>query len=78
MQTYWIQIYIHGRDIYTCENFYIFQKELWIACTVDCGIENKKENDEAKTIHIIVELIIKYVQIVNAKGLNLKIYCVDA
>ncbi|XP_024640717.1 protein FAR1-RELATED SEQUENCE 5-like [Medicago truncatula] len=34
----------HARDVYAREKFYIFQKELWMAC-VDCGIENKKEED---------------------------------
>ncbi|CAK8532881.1 unnamed protein product [Lathyrus sativus] len=34
-------IEIHARDVYTRENFYIFQNELWLAC-VDRGIENKK------------------------------------
>ncbi|GAU52020.1 hypothetical protein TSUD_418370, partial [Trifolium subterraneum] len=32
----------HGRDVYTHEIFYIFQKELWSAC-VDCGIEGTKK-----------------------------------
>jgi len=34
----------HGREVYTKENFYIFQDELWSAC-VDCGIEGTKEKD---------------------------------
>ncbi|PNY00107.1 protein FAR1-related sequence 5-like [Trifolium pratense] len=42
----------HGRDVYTHENFYIFQQELWIAC-VDCAVENKKEEDGMETLHII-------------------------
>ena len=29
----------HGRDVYTRENFYIFQNEIWLAC-VDYGVEN--------------------------------------
>ncbi|CAK8569614.1 unnamed protein product [Lathyrus sativus] len=41
----------HARDVYTCENFYIFQNELWLAC-VDCGIENKKEQDGIEIFHI--------------------------
>ena len=27
----------HGRSVYTHENFFVFQKELWISC-VDCGV----------------------------------------
>jgi len=41
----------HARDVYTRENFYIFQKELWMAC-VDCGIENKKEEDRMEIFHV--------------------------
>lgn len=41
----------HGRDIYTRENFYIFQNELWIAF-LDCGVENKNHNDGLDIIHI--------------------------
>ncbi|CAK8566648.1 unnamed protein product [Lathyrus sativus] len=41
----------HARDVYTRENFYIFQNELWLAC-VDCGIENKKEQDGIEIFHI--------------------------
>ena len=42
----------HARDVYTRENFYIFQQELWVAC-VDCGIENKKEEDGVEIFHVI-------------------------
>jgi hypothetical protein len=42
----------HGRDIYTRENFYIFQNELWIAC-VDCGVKSKKEKDGVETLDIV-------------------------
>jgi len=42
----------HARDVYTRENFYIFQQELWAAC-VDCGIENKKEEDGVEIFHVI-------------------------
>lgn len=42
----------YGTNIYTHENFYIFQKKLWIAC-VDCTVENKKEEDGLKIYHII-------------------------
>jgi hypothetical protein len=42
----------HGRDIYTRENIYIFQNELWIAC-VDCGVESKKEKDGVETLDIV-------------------------
>jgi len=35
----------HGREVYTHENFYIFQKELWSAC-VDCGVEGTKEEGD--------------------------------
>lgn len=42
----------YGGDIYTHDNFYIFQKKLWIAC-VDCTVENKKEEDGLKVYHII-------------------------
>ncbi|PNY09356.1 protein FAR1-related sequence 5-like [Trifolium pratense] len=42
----------HGRDIYTRENFYIFQNELWAAC-VDCGVENRNQKDGMDILHII-------------------------
>ncbi|XP_058773776.1 protein FAR1-RELATED SEQUENCE 5-like [Vicia villosa] len=42
----------HGRDIYTRENFYIFQNELWIGC-IDCGVENINQNDGVDVLHII-------------------------
>lgn len=37
--------------IYTRENFYIFQKEIWMSC-VYCGIENKKEEDGMEIFHV--------------------------
>lgn len=43
---------VTSRDVYTRENFYIFQQELWAAC-VDCGIENKKEEDGVEIFHVI-------------------------
>ncbi|XP_057432975.1 protein FAR1-RELATED SEQUENCE 5-like [Lotus japonicus] len=42
----------HGSNVYTHENFYKFQKELWIAC-VDCGVESKKEEGGLEILHII-------------------------
>ncbi|XP_058783612.1 protein FAR1-RELATED SEQUENCE 5-like [Vicia villosa] len=42
----------HGREIYTHENFYIFQKELWSAC-VDCGIEGTKEKSDRFVFYIL-------------------------
>ncbi|XP_058769118.1 protein FAR1-RELATED SEQUENCE 5-like [Vicia villosa] len=42
----------HGRDIYTRENFYIFQNELWIGC-IDCGVENINQKDGVDVLHIV-------------------------
>ncbi|KAJ1378335.1 Zinc finger, PMZ-type [Sesbania bispinosa] len=42
----------HGSNVYTHENFYIFQNELWIECS-DCGVENKKEEDGKEVLHVI-------------------------
>ncbi|GAU29259.1 hypothetical protein TSUD_392090 [Trifolium subterraneum] len=39
----------HGREVYTHDNFYIFQKELWSAC-VDCGIEGAKEDEACSKV----------------------------
>ncbi|XP_058774181.1 protein FAR1-RELATED SEQUENCE 5-like [Vicia villosa] len=47
----------HGREVYTHENFYIFQRELWSAC-VDCGIEEKKEKGENSLFFIIDNIVV--------------------
>jgi hypothetical protein len=59
----------HGREVYTHENFYIFQRELWSAC-VDCGIAGSKEKD-GKYIFSILD------SIVHVRCLNLKACHVD-
>ncbi|XLR48069.1 hypothetical protein S83_032729, partial [Arachis hypogaea] len=46
----------HGMKIYTHENFYIFQIELWRAY-VDFGIEETKEKDE-KLLFLVLESVI--------------------
>jgi hypothetical protein len=46
----------HGREVYTHEIFYIFQRELWSAC-VDCGIAGSKEKD-GKSIFSILDSIV--------------------
>ncbi|XP_058753620.1 protein FAR1-RELATED SEQUENCE 5-like [Vicia villosa] len=47
----------HGRDVYTHENFYIFQRELWSAC-VDCGIERTKEEDGNSLFSIVDNILV--------------------
>lgn len=47
----------HGGEVYTQENFDIFQKELWSAC-VDCGIERSKEEDEKSLFSIIDNIVV--------------------
>ncbi|KAJ1418951.1 Zinc finger, SWIM-type [Sesbania bispinosa] len=47
----------HGREVYTHENFYIFQGELWSAC-VDCGVEETKEDNGHLLIVILEQLMV--------------------
>jgi hypothetical protein len=52
----------HDREIYTHENFYIFQRELWSAC-VDCGIEGKKEGVESSLFSIMDNIVVNNIKV---------------
>ncbi|KAK2383722.1 protein FAR1-RELATED SEQUENCE [Trifolium repens] len=47
----------HGREVYTHENFYLFQKELWSAC-VECGVEGTKKNGENLLFSILDNVVV--------------------
>ncbi|KEH19649.1 hypothetical protein MTR_8g465780 [Medicago truncatula] len=66
----------HASNVYTHENFYMFQRELWAAC-LDCGVEDKKEENGVEILHLIENSDVN-VQIALAKCLRLKEYFVDA
>ncbi|KAF1880042.1 hypothetical protein Lal_00022170 [Lupinus albus] len=46
----------HGREVYTHENFYIFQSELWNVC-VDCGVKGTKEEKRKYIFHILDNIV---------------------
>ncbi|KAK2415706.1 protein FAR1-RELATED SEQUENCE [Trifolium repens] len=47
----------HGREVYTHEIFYLFQKELWSAC-VECGVEGTKKKGENLLFSILDNVVV--------------------